>query len=230
MILARLLNYEPRLIKIVCGMSFSDSTALRHMPRQVRGQRKVDHIIRSAEALFAEVGFDQATTNAIAARAGVSIGSLYQFFASKEAILAAMADRYLEQTRVAMSKALESAHETRLDDLLTSLLETLVKLQEQRPYFLQCLGRSRPSPVLSKAVMELNDSVTNQLRAVLERATTESDRGLLHLRARICVETMGALLPLAVRAKGRERTLAIGEIVSVLTHYLGPTLKVQGVV
>src|SRR5688572_25334848 len=80
-------------------MAFDANTALRHTPKQTRGQRKVEHILRSAEALFAEVGFENATTNAIATRAGVSIGSLYQFFASKEAILHAMTERYLSQSR-----------------------------------------------------------------------------------------------------------------------------------
>lgn len=211
-------------------MTYASSSALRHVPRQVRGQRKVDRILQTAEALFAEVGFDQATTNAIAARAGVPIGSLYQFFASKEAILAAMADRYLEQTRAALNESFGTAHGLRLDDWLTGLLETVVKLQEQRPYFLQCLGRLRPSPVLTEAVSELNDAVTAQVAALLERSSADSDRRSLELRARVCVETMGALLPLAVKTRGRERALAIAEIVLLLSRYLEPTLKVRGVI
>jgi AcrR family transcriptional regulator len=43
------------------------------------------------------VGYEAATTNAIAARAGVSIGSLYQFFPNKEAILDALVERYLDE-------------------------------------------------------------------------------------------------------------------------------------
>ena len=57
----------------------------------------MEHLLDAADALFAEVGFEQATTNAIAARAGSPIGSLYQFFADKGALLQALANRYREQ-------------------------------------------------------------------------------------------------------------------------------------
>ncbi len=211
-------------------MVYDNSTSLRHVPKQTRGQRKVEHILRSAEALFAEVGFENATTNAVAVRADVSIGSLYQFFSSKDAILAAIAERYLEQTRVALDKVLDSPEEFQLGPLLMGLLETLIKLQERRPFFLQCLGRSRPSPVLTGPVMRLSEAVTDRVVSLLERGTMERDPKLLRLRARICVETMGALLPLALHAKGRERTMAMREITSVLVRYLEPTLKVKGIV
>jgi AcrR family transcriptional regulator len=210
-------------------MAFETSQALRHTPKQTRGQRKVEHILRSAEALFAEVGFDNTTTNAIAARANVSIGSLYQFFASKEAILEAMADRYLRQTRVALDEALNPPQNVALDELLTRLLERLIVLQEQRPYFLQCLGQSQPSPVLTPAVEELSESVADQVTRLLARGTSEDNRDVLSLRSRICVRTISALLPIVLHVRGRERTRAMQEVKLVLMRYLEPTLKVKGV-
>lgn len=206
-------------------MIYDTTTALRHAPKQSRGQRKVEHILRSAEALFAEVGFENATTNAIAARAGVSIGSLYQFFASKEAILSAIAERYLEQTRTALNNALDAADETDLEGLLHTLLEIVIKLQEQRPYFLQCLARSKPSPVLSDPVTRVSEALASRVMALLEDITVERDAKLLRLRAHICVETMSGLLPLALHVRGRERAVATREIVLVLVRYLQPTLK-----
>jgi len=210
-------------------MVYEVSEALRHKPKQSRGQRKVEHILRSAEALFAEVGFEHATTNAIASHAGVSIGSLYQFFASKDTILEAMAERYLNQTREVIAAALDAPGELHVDVLLDNLLKTLIRLQEQRPYFLQCLGTSRPSPVLAPAVEELNRSIASQVVRVFERGTIERDPVVLALRARICVETMSALLPLAVRARGLKRGQVVREIKQLLIRYIEPTLKVKGV-
>ena len=63
-------------------------------PQQDRGQRRVDEILDSAEAVIAEQGWEGATTQAIAARAGASMGSLYQFFPPKDAILLALSQRY----------------------------------------------------------------------------------------------------------------------------------------
>jgi AcrR family transcriptional regulator len=59
--------------------------------RQARGQRRIDQLLDVAARVFAEVGFEAATTNGIAARAGVSPGSLYQFFPNKDAMAEALA-------------------------------------------------------------------------------------------------------------------------------------------
>lgn len=69
---------------------------MRRQPQQTRSQERVKHILDVAEQLFLEVGYESTTTRAIAARANVSVGSLYQFFPSKEAILKALAIRYMQ--------------------------------------------------------------------------------------------------------------------------------------
>src|SRR5262245_58547943 len=72
-------------------------TPLRRTPKQERGQRRIERILEAAAVEFARVGFDAATTNAIARRAKTSVGSLYQFFPNKEAILAALTEHYLKE-------------------------------------------------------------------------------------------------------------------------------------
>ena len=69
---------------------------MRRQPKQARSQERVKQILDVAEQLFLEVGYDSTTTRAIAARANVSVGSLYQFFPDKEAILKALAVRYMQ--------------------------------------------------------------------------------------------------------------------------------------
>lgn len=75
----------------------SKSAKTRRQPKQARSQERVNRILDVAEQLFIEVGYDQTTTRAIAARAEVPVGTLYQFFPDKEALLKALADRYFEQ-------------------------------------------------------------------------------------------------------------------------------------
>jgi len=209
-------------------MVYRPVAALRHVPRQNRGERKVEKILRSAEVVFAEVGYEHATTNAVAAHAGVSIGSLYQFFASKDKILEAMATRYLDQTRVALVRALDPERNIGLTELLTDLLETLLKLQEQRPFFLQCLAQNRAYAVLAGPVAELNEAVIDYVVALLKRKSGSDDSGNLRLRASVCVYTVSALLPYALSTKGAERRRVIGEIVKLLDRYLKPELIVGG--
>ena len=69
---------------------------MRRQPQQARSQERVRQILDIAEQLFLEIGYESTTTRAIAARAGVSVGSLYQFFPDKEAILKALAIRYMQ--------------------------------------------------------------------------------------------------------------------------------------
>lgn len=67
------------------------------LPSQDRGQRRVDSILDAAAELFAEQGVDAVSVNAIAARAGSSVGSLYHFFPNKDAIIEALALRYCRE-------------------------------------------------------------------------------------------------------------------------------------
>lgn len=67
------------------------------LPRQERAQHKVELILEAAMRLLAKGGFAALTTNAVAETAGVSIGTLYQYFSNKEAILDALAEREMAQ-------------------------------------------------------------------------------------------------------------------------------------
>src|SRR5215472_3404324 len=71
----------------------------RRIPTQDRSRQRVERILDAAAHVFTEAGFEAATTEAIAARAGTSIGSLYQFFPNKDALFSAICDRYLDKTR-----------------------------------------------------------------------------------------------------------------------------------
>lgn len=67
--------------------------APRRAPRRRTGRAIVDALLDAASGLLATEGLAGMTTNAVAARAGVSVGSLYQYFPNKQALVAAVADR-----------------------------------------------------------------------------------------------------------------------------------------
>jgi len=68
----------------------------RKKPLQKRSQETVDAILTAATQILGNVGFEVASTNRIAEKAGVSIGSLYQYFPSKEALAGALIDKYVQ--------------------------------------------------------------------------------------------------------------------------------------
>jgi AcrR family transcriptional regulator len=83
----------------------------RKIPRQARSLATVEVILDAAALLLVDEGYDQATTNRIAERAGVSIGSLYQYFPNREAVVAAVAHRLKANIRKPLSLFLTENHE-----------------------------------------------------------------------------------------------------------------------
>ncbi|MGW1208096.1 TetR/AcrR family transcriptional regulator [Streptomyces sp. NPDC002499] len=69
----------------------------RRKPRQVRAELTRDRILTAAAHVFAEHGYAAGTTNRIAEHARISIGSLYQYFPNKDAILAELAIRHIDR-------------------------------------------------------------------------------------------------------------------------------------
>jgi len=62
---------------------------------QQRSREKVGYVLEAAAQVFGELGYAGATTNKISERAGVSVGTLYQYFPNKDAILLALAERHV---------------------------------------------------------------------------------------------------------------------------------------
>ena len=85
-------------------MSAAENT--RQLPRQARSRATVDAILEAAAQLLEVVGERGFNTNAVAERAGVSIGSLYRYFPNKRAVLAALARREMEANNAFTARAL----------------------------------------------------------------------------------------------------------------------------
>ena len=104
--------------------------ALRKTPVQPRAHVTIEQIIEAAAQLIEERGLLGYNTNAVAARAGVSIGSLYQYFPGKDAIMIALARRETSGLR-------GDIHDARLDpgsrEALIRLIDAAVRYQLRRP-------------------------------------------------------------------------------------------------
>jgi AcrR family transcriptional regulator len=99
----------------------------RKAPRQSRSQATVTAILDATAHILVTSGIAAASTNAVAERAGVSVGSLYQYFPNKEALFAALHARHGEQMKEVILRALTKAVGATLDDALTGLIEAAVE-------------------------------------------------------------------------------------------------------
>lgn len=117
----------------------------RKAPTQARSRETVRAIVEAAAHVFEARGPEAATTDAIAARAGVSIGSLYQYFPSKEALLATLSACHLLAAREALEPALErldagAAPET----AIPALVRAMVECHAERPRLHRILFADAP--------------------------------------------------------------------------------------
>lgn len=100
----------------------------RAVPQQERSQRRYDAILDAGAAVFAEHGVEAATMQEIAERAGTSIGSVYRFFADKEALFRAVVDRVAANERELMETVFSSA----FDEPLSKLIDRVVDVYAER--------------------------------------------------------------------------------------------------
>ena len=100
----------------------------RAVPQQERSQRRYDAILDAGAAVFAEHGVEAATMQEIAERAETSIGSVYRFFADKEALFRAVVDRVAANERELMETVFSSA----FDEPLSKLIDRVVDVYAER--------------------------------------------------------------------------------------------------
>ncbi len=138
----------------------------RKMPSQARSRATVDAIIQAATYILTQVGWEGLTTNAIAERAGVNIGSLYQFFPNKEAIIAELQRRHADATQTDLFKVLEVLPNQRsLREALTMIVEMIVAEHRVAPALHKAIHEELPSTV--RHMGDNNDQLQHQFAEVL---------------------------------------------------------------
>lgn len=103
---------------------------LKSTPQQSRSRETLDRLLAAADVEFATHGLAGVTTTAIAERAGVSVGTLYRFFADKRAIADALAQQYLADAVAAFGAVLDRAnedHEGRKGEDVAAIVSGLVR-------------------------------------------------------------------------------------------------------
>lgn len=206
--------------------SMSDSgTSLRRLPSQARGQRRFDQILDAAEAVFSEVGFEASTTNDIAKRADTSIGSLYQFFPNKEAILQSLAQRYLDQLRGLHKEMFDDeAAQMPLPQLYDRIIAMLGNFHQRHPGFRPLFFCSAYSPQLLPAAAQLHNEVVEQVDELMDRRHPGLDPAKRRILAMMNCEVMKGLLPLGETGDPKQRAAIHAEIRELLLAYMRHTL------
>lgn len=197
----------------------------RKGPRQGRSRQTVATILEAAARVFEEAGPDGATTNAIAERAGVSIGSLYQYFPNKLAIIHALIDRYQQELREVWDKVLATRHADRpLDEVVDQAIDGVWGLACTRPAFLILLHSGGAGVTLAhKRSGQKEEARTRIAELVLARNPSTAPLQA-QLIAMVVSETVHALLALAAAAPRSKREAIINETKRVVSRYVSASI------
>jgi AcrR family transcriptional regulator len=124
-------------------MSREGSTA-RRKPQQHRAQQTVEAILDAVIRILRRGDLDSLTTNHIADVAGVSIGSVYQYFPDKRAIYAALHERHVAEIDRVLGAALVRHAASSLDELIRGLMEAMIDAHTADPALYEVLSTQIP--------------------------------------------------------------------------------------
>ena len=142
----------------------------RRRPRQVRAELTRERILAAAAHVFAEHGYAAGTTNRIAERARVSIGSLYQYFPSKEALVAMLVERLHQRVLGIVSDKLVPHPITDLEREVRELVRSLVDVYGVNPELQRVLLEQAPRIGPLQVVQEIEARVEFLVQGVLSQS------------------------------------------------------------
>jgi AcrR family transcriptional regulator len=206
------------------AVDLPDALRPRKRPRQARARATVQAILQAAAEVFAELGYAATTTNKIADRAGVSVGSLYQYFPGKDALLAGLVEDHMADVRKVVGRGLEVLADpaTPLDAGMRRLITNLVALHTEQPAMTHALGEAMANvPEVSHA-LRVREAHFPQMVASLLRSRPDVRSGDPLLMAMLLGQVTEALTRwLAHEAPPEvDQAAAIEELVRMLVGYL----------
>jgi len=205
-------------------MTSADETpaGARAPRRQARGQRRIEEILGAAAQVFVRDGYDAATTNAVAKEAGISPGSLYQYFRNKDELAHGLAERYAAGLAELQAAAFDGVDPTSLtlEDLVRRVLDPVVAFNVAHPAFKTLFARTDPPPGLAEATAPLDASIHERAaRLVAARAPHLGPDDARRVSV-VATQLVRATMPLVVAASGDERERMAAEARAALVAYL----------
>ena len=198
-------------------MSSEAQVAAPRVPKRQRGKQRVAELLSAGAAVFAEHGYEATTMTEIAARAGAPIGSLYQFFPSKEILADALVQSY-----VGLLAADLEALQARARDIGTqALVEGLFSLLRGHP-------RERAATLaLAEARMDERTRretfrylLRKRIAAILRRRSPTWSAQQVRDRSVVVLQLMKAASALSDEEGLNGRAIALRELQALAVHYL----------
>lgn len=190
----------------------------RKLPQQDRSKVTVEAILIATARILIEEGYDKASTNRIAERAGISIGSLYQYFPNKESLIAALRDRHVSSMMATIESKLTDLDNAPIEVVLPELVRANIAAHAIEPVLHKVLHEQVPRLKETESENRMTKLLQNYLAKQCDRTQLHN----LDCIVFVIERTIEALTHAAVieRPELLQDRQIEQEISQMLLHYL----------
>lgn len=193
--------------------------------RQARGERRIAQLLEAAAAVFTTTGYTAASTNAIAREAGVSPGTLYQFFPNKEAIAIELGDRLMHEMRATFGEALAPVDPaTPLEEAVGAAVDRFIAFNCEHPVFFALMHGPDIPGRIAEEHDALHATLLSRIEGLLSSLLPDAGPAELTRTAHMCLGLYKAGLELVLAHEGAEREAYVQELKNALIRYLDPLM------
>ena len=190
-------------------------------PKRERGKQRVAALLDAGAAVFAEKGYDGATMTEIAERAGAAIGSLYQFFPSKEALAEAFFDRFAERAAAAFARVEELAPGCSARELADLFIDYKLKQGSDRD---AAIALSSAVAGIVERRKPLGDKLRERIASILRIGNPALGQDEAAAAAVIVNQVM-KMIPALAATEDERATALVSEARKLLALYIADVLR-----
>ena len=202
-------------------MPSQKSSDVRRVPQRQRGHERVAALLDAAAGCFVEKGYEATTMTEVAARAGAAIGSLYQFFPTKEALAQALLEQYAQAVYAELGKLSEQSADWNTDELAAGLSTFLIAFRRRHPAF-EILVESSPVPATDG--MTIRRRLRAELQALLTRRASHRTAEDMYAAAVVVQQMMKAAVAIQAEPAMPGRQTALAQLRHAMQLYLHDVL------
>ncbi len=170
----------------------------RRKPQQARSRRTWEAIVGAASEMLVEVGYAEMSTNKIAEHADVSVGSIYQYFPNKEAIVVAVLDQFSERQFEILADGLEQARQAGLEEAVETIVGNMLEAKRDDPELSRVLFEELPPVGQYDVHNEWRRRATDLVREALQARDETLEPRDLEMAAFVLVNAMNGIVQATV--------------------------------
>lgn len=198
-------------------------TKPRKQATQERSRATVEALLSATARVLVREGYDRASTNKIAEAAGVSVGSLYQYFPSKEALVAAVQDRHVSKMLATVRASMIEAARRPLPEAVRELVRVMIATHALSPrlhrVLVEQIPRVRGLEQMGRVAAEAHELTKAYLSAHADAIEVE-DLDMAAFVVATCVQAL-TYASVAYRPALLDDARFVDEVTAVVIRYLG---------